>query len=586
MLLLNLYQPESNESSLDKMISDAKSVKGSWKKKLIMKRALSNKNSKKSLSDRPFNNHKAYVKQDSNETRPVEKMNTNSPTVKLSHQTPVVSTSFNKKFIKTDVNTDVTVFSKNSSFENLGIHESISRHLREKMNLSVPTVIQSLAIPQLLAHRARDVCIQSITGSGKSLSFLLPIIQSILAESEHQNRQEGTLAIILSPTRELAQQLYALLDKILNTSFKMEERSGSLVPGIIVGGDKRKSEKARLRKGIQILVCTPGRLLDHLENTESFKLNNLKYFVLDEADRLMDLGFGEKIKKIVSLIKESTKERQLCKILCSATLQGRVVSLADELMNEPLYIKTQEEEEESKFATPEGLVQKYLNCPPKFRLLTLIALLRSKILDIKSTVSCKTIIFVSCCASVDFHHALLCTGKIPKVEDGKFKESSDAYYDMEPLDKEGMPAVASSTLFSSTKIFKLHGSLSQVDRFKVFDDFSKCSRGILVCTDVAARGLDLPAVNYIIQYEPPSDIRDYIHRVGRTARIGQKGEAILFLLPSEIEYVELLQEKNVEMEALEMEHVLVSLTNDESTYKEFAVQLQYGLERLVGSKVC
>ena len=203
-----------------------------------------------------------------------------------------------------DVSEEIT------SFEGCGLHAEICKHLKEKLGFVKPTNIQSMMIPTMLNNANRDIRMQSMTGSGKTLAFVLPIVQRILETCNRDRprgeiRNLGTFAIFLSPTRELASQLYSVLEKVLSNHYKFcGDHAMSLVPGLIIGGDKRKSEKARLRKGINILVATPGRLLDHLESTQSFNCSSLETLVLDEADRLLDLGFETQVKEIVSLIRE------------------------------------------------------------------------------------------------------------------------------------------------------------------------------------------------------------------------------------------------------------------------------------------
>lgn len=222
--------------------------------------------------------------------------------------------------------------------------------------------------------------IRSETGSGKTLAYLLPIINDLL-KSERRTREQGTVALVISPTRELCLQIYEVLKAILSRFYW-------IVPGVLLGGEKKKSEKARLRKGITILVATPGRLLDHLENTKSFQINQLRWMVLDEADRLLDLGFGQIVKQIYDCVnkKSQTKRHNM---LISATLTKEVKEIAKFALENPIMLGLQEEikmnnrnivniEELtniSNFDIPKTIVQKWMIVEPDKRLTTLIVLI-------------------------------------------------------------------------------------------------------------------------------------------------------------------------------------------------------------------
>ena len=187
------------------------------------------------------------------------------------------------------------------TFTSLGLSPSVAAYLLTKMDLKNPTGIQKAAVSHLTKEDA-DIFIQSETGSGKTLAYLLPIVQRLVTIAERQKheadekqsmgRESGLFAIVLAPTRELCKQISVVLEKLLGCAHY-------IVAGTVVGGEKKKSEKARLRKGLNILVATPGRLVDHLENTEVLDVSKVRYLVLDEGDRLMDLGFEEDITKII-----------------------------------------------------------------------------------------------------------------------------------------------------------------------------------------------------------------------------------------------------------------------------------------------
>ena len=313
--------------------------------------------------------------------------------------------------------------SKVPCFSDLGIHTVLASHL-EKLKVCVPTPIQEVAIPKLISIQDKDMIIQAQTGSGKTFAFLLPILHNLVTAalncekqfgSEYFSRHSGAFAIILVPTRELAQQISMVLNSLLkySGSGNTEENNNDpyckhwIVSGLITGGESKKSEKARLRKGINILVATPGRLLDHLKTTESFQVGNLRWLVLDEADNLLHLGFEETLREILFILNErgseatSSKKRMLIDnwpferqtILCSATIEGGVERLAQQELRNPLFIKAQSEKDlalpdstdsqkandsnTSKDITiPASLKQLYVLSPAKLRLVNLIGLIR------------------------------------------------------------------------------------------------------------------------------------------------------------------------------------------------------------------
>jgi ATP-dependent RNA helicase DDX31/DBP7 len=523
------------------------------------------------------------------------------------------------------------------TFAGLGLDHDIVQHLAEKMQMTRPTAIQRGALLHAL-HTDRDVILQAVTGSGKTLAYLLPMIHqlvhatptNITAESASQARTElrqlGMLGCILAPTRELAHQVYQTLERLLQfkttTGENGHRRLHWMVPGIVSGGDKRQSEKARLRKGVTILVCTPGRLLDHLQNTKSFAVDQLRWMILDEADRLLDLGFEEVLVNILKLLAErsqlaKTKHtsvvdqllRQLPKqrqtILCSATLQENVRRLAGQRLRNPIVIKGDtnvieptdlaDEQEEMEVdettttttqeaniadAAPKQLRQSYVVVPAKLRLVTLVTFLQSiygvhgvQCLERKN----KVVLFVSCCDSVDFHHRLLVDSRVSNETSDTTPEETTSE-ETKPSENKTDLGVIGATL-PKVPLFKLHGNMDQADRARVYKDFCNASRGLLVCTDVAARGLHLPDVDQIIQYDAPCDLRDYVHRVGRTARLGRTGDALLFLLPSEMAYVDVLRGQGMQPILIAMEDILNRLSSKRSEVQHLATQLQLQFER-------
>ncbi|KAF9452709.1 DEAD-domain-containing protein [Macrolepiota fuliginosa MF-IS2] len=549
-----------------------------------------------------------------------------------------------------------------SSFEGLGLHPLLVSHLTSRMNISKPTAIQRSSLPSLLASpedgTERDAFIQSQTGSGKTLSYLLPIVHDLLPLSSlsYIDRSIGTLAIIIAPTRELAKQISDVLEALLKLRLRAENESADdpnpasrltrwLVSGLLIGGENRTHEKARLRKGVPILVTTPGRLLDHLQNTSSFNIGKCRWLVLDEADHLMELGFEETITGILKglegrhrLAKQAVEEgksmevggwdwkRRRRTILCSATIREDVQKLAGTALVNPLIIKAVEidkgpepatgrldPQSSEKFTPPSQLTQKYVVAPLKLRLVTLVALLRSLVAQAQGRRSTKIIVFFSCTDSVDFHWNLLAEASMGEGEGPVSNVNSDEDSSEETEKKSATDTNKHDAherkcpLLPDTSIYRLHGSLPTQTRLSVVKSFSgtqtlnasPTSSSILLCTSVASRGLDLPLVRAVVQYDLPTEggATEYVHRVGRTARAGKGGEAWSIVAPSEIDWVQWVQEKmdgggkesesevnqgNVSLTPIAIEEILGSgFGGRGQEYEERATEVQLAFERWV-----
>jgi len=472
-----------------------------------------------------------------------------------------------------------------STFASLGITSILANHLTTKLNLRAPTAIQRFAIPELISGSS-DAFIQAETGSGKTLTYLLPIVNRIM-RIDATSRQAGLFAIVLAPTRELAKQIYYVLQSLIHC------KNGPhwIVPGQVMGGEKKKSEKARLRKGMNILVATPGRLLDHLENTQVLKVDKVQWLVLDEGDRLMELGFEEDIGKILDILNSRSKlsdhpiaddsmPKKRVTILCSATMKTNVQKLGEMSLREASYIKAERSNEETmndkneKFLAPAQLRQSYIVTPAKLRLVGLNAVLQRALL--RPAAPPKVIVFFSCTDSVDFHFEVF-TRKVPQDDAEKKVDKTAAVQDGKPMRhgegivKASPPhnlAIAPGHLLNSVPIIhKLHGSLMQPIRTATLASFiNSKTAAILFCTDVAARGLDLPNVDLIVQFDPPFSADDHLHRIGRTARAGRDGRAVMFLLPGPEEgYVDSVLKEGIR------EGQLVRSDLDEMIRKGFGV---------------
>ena len=346
----------------------------------------------------------------------------------------------------------MTTAIKTTSFQQLGLNAAVIKALKEN-GFEEPFPIQEVAIPLLL--KGVDVIGQAHTGTGKTAAFALPILNKI--------RRDGPIqALILAPTRELAVQVTTEINKFA--------RYTGIRTVAIYGGQSIRLQYNQLRKGIQIVVATPGRLIDHV-NQHSIQLDNVKYVVLDEADRMLDMGFIDDIKFILFHI---NKDRQTC--LFSATMPPEILRLAREYMHDAKEVRLNEEE-----LGLDTIEQSYLVIPEKDKFKHLCNFIKSR--DKK-----QTIVFAA-------------TKQRTQRLIGELKQ-------------EGFKAIS------------IHGDLSQRERDNAMYRFKKGSDDILVATDIAARGIDVPAVGHVINYDVPAEPLMYFHRIGRTARAGATGKAI------------------------------------------------------------
>lgn len=514
------------------------------------------------------------------------------------------------------------------TFTSLGLSTALASHLLNKMDLKAPTAIQKAAIAQLVKDDS-DAFIQAQTGSGKTLAYLLPIVQRLMElsanmkkrkEDETVQRNSGLFAIIMAPTRELSKQIASVLEKLLGCAHW-------LVATTVIGGEKKKSEKARLRKGINILVATPGRLADHLEHTEALDVSNVRWLVLDEGDRLMELGFEQEIQKIIGALnlrmraKREDKQKipglpeKRTTVLCSATMKMDVERLGQISLKDATHIRADPSErtegegqtnEDQAFSAPAQLKQSYAVVAPKLRLVSLISYLK-RAFSRKGSVM-KVIVFVSCADSVDFHFDVL-TSQLQEEKPGDAKEAS-AEEESEDAAKKSKkikaPAQADPTKLTVTHAessilspkshtvtaYRLHGSLQQSLRTSTLAHFTKNKEpSILIATDVASRGLDLPNVDLVIEFDPAFAREDHLHRIGRTARAGRDGRACIFLMPGcEEGYVDILKSDRKDNEAgvnvtrqdadeILTKGLVTSGIATKTAYMDFAQDLQLDIER-------
>ncbi|XP_045513360.1 probable ATP-dependent RNA helicase CG8611 [Pieris brassicae] len=651
------------------------------------------------------------------------------------------------------------------TFQDLNLHPHIVSNMKQNMNLTELMTVQQKAIPVIL--EGRDVLIRSQTGSGKTLAYALPVIEGLQAIRPKINRHDGIRVVVVVPTRELAVQTYELFEKLLKSFIW-------IVPGLLSGGQKRKAEKARLRKGLTILVGTPGRINDHLRHTHSLNFAKLGCLILDEADRLLDMGYEKDVAAIVkaiddhkkaatydpmALVKQTIKkapekeealiedpnkeemgdkhpltdvflstERQT--ILLSATLTKAVENLAGITMKEPVFVDTsdgkavvadslkpnqkdevknleieaqpeavspkinltkqksevsnndkgksntgikafsganhpeifgtaiteskdkpkddindsdsdsdyeyfkvqkelsgdkknetkivdkkEEQEEqpnmfenalktaivEDELVLPSTVNQTFILIPMKLRLVSLCSLIVEHcILNKKGG---KMIVFMATLEMVDYHSELIET--VLSGKDGKKRKQKKVKSDENSKKKKGddedddedeessdeyeidYQAPAEGGLVPmEVDVFSLHGSMPHEQRMEVFKQFRTARRGVLFCTDVAARGIDVPRVDLVLQYCAPASATDYVHRVGRTGRAAQVGAATMFLLPSEAEFVRHLEQKRIRLRQTDESKVLESLRSvapTAHTVQRAAIAVQAKLENTAHS---
>ncbi|XP_067939384.1 ATP-dependent DNA helicase DDX31-like [Watersipora subatra] len=473
---------------------------------------------------------------------------TTNPVVSKKPKQDVISSLFNKnpeipRIPEVEVSQiEEQVFSK-KKFSQLPLHPHLVSCL-DRMCATEMTEVQQRAIPQLL--ESRDALLKSQTGSGKTLSYAVPLIQILRSKQERIKRSDGVVAVILVPTRELALQSLAVIKKLLQSCIW-------IVPGLVIGGESRKSEKARLRKGVNILVATPGRLVDHCNSTHSLSFSKLEHLIIDEADRLLDMGFEKDIAEIMRCIKREERRRYQT-VLLSATLSTDVKNLASVALTDPITVDVSAASDisqqsaggdDSTFALPSSLKQYFIVAPCKLRLVTLAAFMLQKCKHSKTTH--KLIIFLPSQELVQFYYQLF---------QGTINSASPADSSSELSDDE-----QNSEFFD---LFALHGDMDQKYRSEVYTRFAQAQTGILLCTDVAARGLDIEKVDWIIQLSPPATTELYVHRVGRTARIGGAGSSLLFLLPSEIKYLDILSASRISLKPLELDSILKACKQESS----------------------
>jgi len=471
------------------------------------------------------------------------------------------------------------------TFDQLNIDPHLVKNLAD-LKITTLTTIQSKALPIIMG--GKDALIKSQTGSGKTLTYAIPILQKLGTQIPKIDRKSGCFALVILPTRELAVQTFEWFQKLCKAFIWV-------VPCLLLGGENRKAEKVRVRKGVNIIISTPGRMVDHLEKTENFKLDKVEWVVLDEADRMLELGYEREVQKVLTALHEkNTLKRQT--LLLSATLTKGIQQLSEVSLRHPVFVDAASDDPSSgkDLVTPENLKQTFLLVPAKLRLVALGAFVLWKCQQSKNK---KMLVFLPTQDMVDFY-----TRFLEIILWGEKEETISEKHDADDITEDAKLLMGDanfdkreftgkpSGLDQTIRLLKLHGNMKQADRLSVFQDFRSSSSGVLMCTDVAARGLDLPQVDWIVQFTAPICVSDYVHRVGRTARIGAKGSSVIFLLPSEAGFVKQLEDEKIPLVEMTLEQVLQKLLKSEVTgtsgrkpnsMEEAATNLQMRIENAV-----
>ena len=362
-------------------------------------------------------------------------------------------------------------------FTKLGLSKELTDVLKQ-FGFKEPSKIQEKAIPLALA--GKDIIGGSATGSGKTLVFASSILENLKPNNEIQ-------ALVLTPTRELAEQVATSI-----RDFGKNKRLNILA---VYGGVKIEPQMRKLST-TDVLVGTPGRIIDHL-NRRTLRLDGIKILVLDEVDRMFDMGFSRDVEKIIN---KCPKKRQT--MMFSATVSQDIDYLAKKYSNEPTEISVESYVDASK------LKQVYYDVPDNKKFSLLVHLLKQEESNL-------VLVFCSTRRNVDF--------------------------------------VADNLIRIGIKAKAIHGGLVQKKRLRVLSEFKEKYKGVLVCTDVAARGLDIGGISHVYNYDVPSDLKDYIHRIGRTARAGKEGKAITILASRDYEkFGTLMQSEDIKITPKEL----------------------------------
>ncbi|RLD54318.1 MAG: ATP-dependent helicase [Bacteroidetes bacterium] len=360
------------------------------------------------------------------------------------------------------------------TFEDLNIIDPVLKALR-KEEYSIPTPVQGKAIPLILNRK--DVLGSAQTGTGKTAAFAIPIIQHLYHEKNRNAERPRTKALVITPTRELAIQI--------GESFSTYGRYTNIRNTVVFGGVKQRPQEVALRKGVDVLVATPGRLLD-LINQGIITLKHIEYFVLDEADRMLDMGFIHDIKKIIALLPQKRQS-----LFFSATMPTNIVNLSQSILHNPVKVEVAPQS-----STADTIQQKvyFTNKADKKDLLV---------------------------------HIL--------------KDESINQVLLFSRTKHGADKIARNLKKKNINAAAIHGDKAQNQRQKALEGFKAGKTRVLVATDIAARGIDIEKLSYVINYDIPNESETYVHRIGRSGRAGLSGNAISLCEPEENAFIKSIE---------------------------------------------
>ncbi len=346
------------------------------------------------------------------------------------------------------------------TFSKLGLNETLSRKC-ESLNFETPTPIQAQAIPVIL--KGSDLIGCAETGTGKTAAFLLPTIQKLNAQNK-----PGVQVLVIAPTRELASQIEAAYKEFSTPKYRVVN---------LIGGANMNRQINELRRGVNVVIATPGRLMDHVKRG-TVNLSRVNTLILDEADRMLDMGFLPAIREIISGL---PKDRQT--LLFSATVSDSIKTLAYSIMNDPEIVEVSRQNRTAKTVEQTAY---------------------------PVAAASKTALLLNLLETDEFERVIVFTRT-----------------------KRGAQRLAHILSARDMRANEIHSNRSQSQRERALKDFRKGSARILVATDIASRGIDVDAVSHVINYDVPEAPQDYVHRVGRTGRAGNVGKAITLVTPLE-----------------------------------------------------
>ena len=355
-------------------------------------------------------------------------------------------------------------------FSTFGLSDHVIQGVRAA-GYTIPTPIQSLAIKPAL--EGKDVIGSAQTGTGKTAAFVLPMLHRLASSPVPAKRDHAPGALVITPTRELAQQVH---DAIITYGKFM-----TLKTVVIYGGVSMDNQLKLLRRGVDIVIATPGRLLDHMQR-RSIDLSKIRILVLDEADRMLDMGFINDVKKIIAAV---PKERQT--MLFSATISGEIKNLASDILRDPQLVEVGERQ-----SPAETITQHFYGTHQQTKMDLLVHALETEKME-------SVLVF------------------------SRTKHGADKI--CRRLEHKGVKAIA------------IHSNRTQSQRQRALDGFKMGQYRVLVATDIAARGIDVDGISHVINYDIPQYAEDYIHRIGRTGRAGATGDAITFVSPDDRQYL-------------------------------------------------